>query len=205
VNTLEILQRFGTECGFSAVGVIEPTGLVSQNLSWAKSAISCAFPYSNSQLNQPKPDGTGSVASFAAGPDYHIVLSTRLHLLANRIARDFPGRYSIHVDDSQISERAIALRSGIGWIGRNQCISVPVHGSYVVLGEILTDIELSTAPIVQSSLCGSCTLCIDACPSKALKNDGSFCRELCISHLTQSRGIIPSELIPIDGRSAIWL
>lgn len=196
---LEMLQPYASECGFVTVGVADPTCLVSQSLSWAKSAISCAFPYPNNQLNQPKPVGTGSVASFAAGPDYHQVLTNRLHLLSDLIATDYPGRYSIHVDDSRIYERAIALRSGIGWIGRNQCIFIPSYGSFVVLGEILTDIEFSRSPIIQNSPCGNCTLCIDACPSKSLRQDGSFCRELCISHLTQSRGIIASELLPMIG------
>jgi len=196
---LEILHKLSIECGFITAGIANPSRFISSNLAWAKAAISLALKYPHDHFDQSKPICTGSVASFAVGPDYHIVVSERLHQFAESLSLHFPGRYSIHVDDPLISERALALHAGIGWIGCNKCLFVPGHGSFVLLGEILTDVEYPLHSAIQDCQCGSCTMCIDACPSGALSRDHIFNRERCISQLTQSRGIISNEFMPLIG------
>lgn len=196
---INYIHSLSAEYGLIAVGIADPKEFVLEDLSWASTAICFALSYPHSRLNRSVPAGTGIVASYSMGPDYHKVLSHRLEQLVNHIRITFPGKYTIHVDDPRIFERALALRTGMGWIGANQCLFLPDYGSYVVLGEILTNLECIIHPKQRTPLCGNCKLCIDTCPTGALSGDGSFNRDRCISHLTQSRGQLSLDLMPLIG------
>jgi len=90
----------------------------------------------------------------------------------------------VFVDSAPILEKEWARRAGLGWIGRNTCLIRPGAGSWFFLAEILTDLELEPDPMEERMLCGSCTRCIDACPTKALNPEGYLDATKCISYLT---------------------
>lgn len=138
--------------------------------------------------------GQGVFSVYAHGKDYHIVISDMLHELKRRLSDFFPAfRAAVCVDTQPISERDFAIRSGIAWLGKNTCVISPDYGSWIFLGELITNLDLESDQPLES-LCGSCTKCVDACPTGAL--DGAFGLDSrkCISYLTiEKRGEIPSE------------
>jgi epoxyqueuosine reductase len=172
---------------------------------WARSFVVVALPY----RPPPAPPGDwrtslhGRVAAYAVGPDYHRVLQTRLDRLAERLRDRFPGsRHLSYVDTGAILEREWAHRAGLGWIGRNTLVLHPDAGSYVLLGELVTDLELEPAPR-PADRCGTCTRCVAACPTDALDGDYALDPRRCISYLTiEHRSAIPRALRP---RMANWI
>lgn len=138
----------------------------------------------------------GRVAMYAWGEDYHVVLRDRLEALATRMQTilDEPSRTHICVDTSAIMERELALAAGIGWIGKNTLVLHPSLGSFFVLGEIITDLPLAPdAPALDR--CGTCTRCLDACPTAALIRPHVMDARRCIAYLTiEHRSDIEPEL-----------
>lgn len=145
------------------------------------------------------------VARYARGADYHGVMKQRLRALADRCA-ELSGRPLIArpcVDTAPLLEREAARRAGIGFIAKNTMAIVPGLGSYVLLGELLIDIELDIAatPASAAAGCGSCRTCLDACPTGAFVDAYTLDARRCISYLTiELRGPIPRELRPAIGR-----
>jgi epoxyqueuosine reductase len=143
-------------------------------------------------------DGPGGrVARYAWGSDYHDVMKKRLKLLgafvAERVSRDVSSR--AFVDDGPLVERDAAVRAGLGFRGKNTNILTPI-GSYVFLGALLTDVELDFDQPIQKD-CGSCRICIDACPTDALDEAYHLAAERCIAYLTiEHRGPIDTQLRP---------
>jgi epoxyqueuosine reductase len=139
----------------------------------------------------------GRVARYAWGADYHAVMKTRLRalaaFLAERLARPVSSR--VFVDDGPLVERDAAVRAGLGFRGKNTNLLTPI-GSFVFLGALLTDVELDfDAPLLKD--CGTCRLCIDACPTDALDSAYHLAAERCIAYLTiEHRGPIDAELRP---------
>lgn len=139
---------------------------------------------------QPLPADTYQIAYYAYGRDYHDVLRTRLHQLADAITGGNPSAYRVCTDTAPILERYWAVRSGIGFIGRNHTLIIPRLGSYFFLGEILTTLETNPQPVnpelslARQASCTHCHRCIDACPTGALRADGTFDARLCLSYLT---------------------
>lgn len=128
----------------------------------------------------------GRIAKYARGRDYHEVMRKRLGLLADRLRVMRPGsRFRLFVDTGPVLEREHAARAGLGFIGKNTMLINPTAGSYLVLGGLITTIELSDSavPSDTSSHCGGCTRCIDACPTGALTPFSVDARK-CISYLT---------------------
>jgi epoxyqueuosine reductase len=132
---------------------------------------------------------TGRIARYALGRDYHRTISGRLHRLADALRRLHPGggaRFRSFVDSSPVFEREHARRAGLGWIGKHTLLIHPERGSYMLLGGIATTLALTpsvVAAVRSPDYCGSCTRCIDACPTGAITPysvDGSRC----ISYLT---------------------
>jgi epoxyqueuosine reductase len=122
---------------------------------------------------------------YAWGEDYHVVLRDRLEALAAQMQTilDEPSRTHICVDTSAIVERELALAAGIGWIGKNTLVLHPSLGSLFVLGEIITDLPLAPdAP--ELDRCGTCTRCLDACPTAALIRPHVMDARRCIAYLT---------------------
>lgn len=126
------------------------------------------------------------VAAYASGDDYHDVLMIRMRALVEfmlaEVGQAF--EYRIYTDTGPILERELAQRAGLGWIGKNTCLIHPRHGSYLLLGEILVDLDLPADPAFLPDQCGTCTRCIDACPTGCILPDRTLDASRCISYLT---------------------
>jgi epoxyqueuosine reductase len=141
------------------------------------------------------------VARYAAGRDYHDVFEERLGALAGRVGELCPdARSKPYVDYGPVLERDHAQRAGLGWVGKNTLLIHPRLGSWLLLGELLTTVELEPdAPFVADH-CGTCTRCIEACPTGAIRGARQLDARLCISYLTiELRGPIPEELRSLIG------
>lgn len=124
------------------------------------------------------------VARYARGEDYHDVLKERLQRLAGRIRAEFPGtKTRVYVDTGPVLERELAARAGIGSFGKNTNLLHPEAGSWFFLGEILTTLELPPSTPV-ADLCGSCSRCLEACPTGALPEPYHLDATRCISYWT---------------------
>ncbi len=146
----------------------------------------------------------GKIARYARGEDYHLVMRDKLVALADRLARELgrPVASRPCVDSAPILEREWAERGGLGFVAKNTMLIAPGLGSYVVLGELLVDVELPiTAPeAAVKPRCGSCTSCLDACPTGAFTSAYLLDARRCISYLTiEHHGPIPRELRPAIG------
>lgn len=160
-----------------------------------KSILVLATPYS-----PPSTEGQadeGRVASYAWGADYHDVLPARMRELVRFIEEEVgsPVKNRWYTDTGPILERDLAQRAGIGWIGKNTCLIHPRHGSYFLLSEILLDLDLEPDPPFVTDHCGTCTRCIDACPTDCILSDRTIDATRCISYLTiELKDDIPVEL-----------
>ncbi len=140
-------------------------------------------------------DGTRAyVARYALGRDYHKLMRARLQKLANRISEQVGEfGYRVFVDSAPVLERALARNAGLGWIGKNACLINTGAGSWFFLGEIFTDLPLPTDNEA-SAHCGTCTRCIDICPTQAIVAPNRVDARRCISYLTiELKGSIPEE------------
>ena len=166
---------------------------IQKILPEAKSIISVALNYYREPTTVPK---EYKVARYALGKDYHNVMAKKLKQLWREIKKFAPeaeGRW--YVDTGPVLERAIAEQAGIGWIGKNTMLISKKIGSWFFLGEILSTLDLKPdAPATYH--CGSCTACIDACPTNALE-PGVLDARRCISYWTiEHRGDFPEEIKP---------
>ena len=172
-------------------------------LASARSLIVVALAYDRAD---PIPTArlTGRIARYARGDDYHLVMRDRLVALADRIAGELghPVATRPCVDSAPILEREWAERGGLGFVAKNTMLIAPGLGSYVVLGELLLDVAIEpTAPEqLPKPRCGSCTKCLDACPTRAFVDAYVLDARRCISYLTiEFHGVIPRELRPAIG------
>ncbi|MBI2874012.1 MAG: HEAT repeat domain-containing protein [Firmicutes bacterium] len=165
----------------------------------ARTIINIAFPQPEG-VSHPwkRPAGKrgwgwkwGWISPHAAAFDYHEVMARVLTRLAVEVPGVIPG--GIHVDRTPLPERALAARSGLGWLGRNHALFAGPEGSRVHLGEIASSAELEPDESL-ASLCGSCRTCIEACPTGALGGKWGLETGRCLSYLTQAKGVFPLEL-----------
>ncbi len=172
-------------------------------LAGARSIISVALNYyvpppGGDDLLDP---GMGYFSMYAWGRDYHDVMGDMLRRLAAMIERAYPGaRTKAYVDTGAILERDHAAMAGMGFIGKSTALILPGRGPHFFLGEVLTDLELEPdSPDVRGG-CGSCSRCIEACPTGALISPYVLDARRCISYLTiEHKGPIPLEMRPLLG------
>jgi epoxyqueuosine reductase len=161
----------------------------------ARTAIVVALDYGGKQP-------AGSIARYARGADYHDIMLDRLRILHTWLEDDcghrVPGK--AYVDTGPILERDLARRAGLGWIGKNTMLINPDRGSFVFLGALLVDLELTADAPFEADRCGSCTRCLDACPTGAFVAPRVMDARRCISYLTiEHRSEIAPELQPLMG------
>lgn len=161
-------------------------------LPGAKSVIVIAVNYYREVPVTPADHG--KFARYAYGRDYHKVIKKLLRQIEEYIAREFPGtECKPCVDSAPIMEKSYAVKAGLGFLGKNTTLITPEFGSYVLLGELLTTLEL-VPDQPRDGTCGNCTRCIDACPTQALLGPGQMNAVRCISYLTiENKGPIPEE------------
>lgn len=143
----------------------------------------------------------GYISRYALGRDYHTLMRKRLDKLAQKIqtTADKLG-YRVFCDSAPVLEKAIAEKAGLGWIGKHTNVINSKAGSWFFLGEIYTDLPLPQDEPITKSHCGSCTACIDICPTQAIIAPYLLDARRCISYLTiELRGSIPVELRPLLG------
>ncbi|MCM3767271.1 tRNA epoxyqueuosine(34) reductase QueG [Neobacillus niacini] len=194
-NRLIRQQELGYQSGFEEPDIdkrVTPTLL----LEGAQSIISIALAYPSKMMNRvesKKGARRGMFARSSWGQDYHHILRDRLGKLEAFILSKVPeARLKSMVDTGELSDRAVAERAGIGWSGKNCAIITPEFGSYVYIGELITSIPFAPDTPVEDQ-CGSCTKCLDACPTGALVQGGQINAQHCISFLTQTKELIPDE------------
>lgn len=160
------------------------------------------------QLNmaQHDPDETSRlrVSGYAYGLDYHFVIKKKLMVLIRFMEEMAAGTHSRGFTDSApVLERAWAVEAGLGWTGKNACLIIPKKGSYFFLAEIVTTLELEPDQAFGKNHCGSCTRCLDACPTQAIVAPGQIDARRCISYQTiENKGPIPQD---IKEKSRGWI
>lgn len=188
-------RELGYQSGFEEPDIEKRTN-PSLLLDGAASIISIALAYPSKMKNtvrMTKTERRGLFARASWGEDYHTVLRDRLDKLEAFIKEKFPeARCKSMVDTGELSDRAVAERAGIGWSGKNCAIITPEFGSYVYLGEMITNIPFEPDTPLED-LCGSCNKCIEACPTGALVSGGQINAKACISYLTQTKEVIPEQ------------
>ncbi|MGB8273350.1 MAG: tRNA epoxyqueuosine(34) reductase QueG [Priestia megaterium] len=194
-NRLLAQQELGYASGFEEPDIekrVDPTLVVPK----ARSIISIALAYPSKLKDAPKStkeDRRGIFCRASWGQDYHTVLRDRLQKLETFIKEKVPAAIlQSMVDTGELSDRAVAERAGIGWSGKNCAIITPEFGSYVYLGEMVTDIPFPPDKPIEDG-CGTCNKCVDACPTGALVTGGQLNSQRCIAFLTQTKGFLAEE------------
>ena len=205
---MEYLKRRGED------GVLLRSG-VRVAIPWARSVIVCAMNYNAAAPLSiaPAPPDTGWIARYAwsgrskddgmVPTDYHEELLGRLRCLETTLKERTNCETKCYVDTGPIVERSAAARAGVGWIGKNTCIINQQLGSWLLLGIIITSLLVPDDAMAElaADRCGSCTRCIDACPTGALIAPRQMDASRCISYLTiEKKGTIPEELRKPIGR-----
>ncbi|MGM0826605.1 MAG: tRNA epoxyqueuosine(34) reductase QueG [Bacillota bacterium] len=161
-----------------------------------KSIIAIALAYPSKMKNAPQSkrgERRGIFCRASWGTDYHHVLRDRLSKLEEYIVSRVPqARFKSMVDTGELVDRAVAERAGIGWSGKNCSIITPEFGSYVYLGETVTNLPFAPDSPMEDQ-CGTCNKCVDVCPTGALIEGGQLDAQKCIAFLTQTKGFLADE------------
>ena len=174
-------------------------------LTGCRSLIVVALNYADDAPAGPPPGADDPlapvVARYARGRDYHATFEDKLEALAETVREIDPDAgVKPYVDYGPVLEREHARRAGIGWLGKNTVLIDPELGSWLLLGELLTTLELPADEPFTADRCGSCTRCLEACPTDAIRGPRKLDARRCISYLTiELEGPIPEELRPMVG------
>lgn len=194
-NRLRRQQELGYESGFEESDVnlrTEPLRLLPR----AESIVSIALAYPSKMPNPPvgkKGARRGIFARASWGIDYHVAVRERLTKLEHWLREHVEDvEVKSMVDTGELVDRAVAERAGIGWSGKNCSIISPEFGSYIYLGELITNIPFVPDTPIEDE-CGDCTLCLDVCPTGALVSPGQLNSQRCIAYLTQTKTALPDE------------
>lgn len=194
-NRLRRQQELGYQSGFEESDIQKRTEPL-QLLDEAESIVAIAVAYPSRMQNAPigkRGARRGIFCRASWGVDYHTALRERLKLLSAWLEEHVKGvRIESMVDTGALVDRAVAERAGIGWSGKNCSIITPEFGSYVYLGELITNIPFAPDKPMEDE-CGDCRLCLDVCPTGALIQGGQLDAQRCIAFLTQTKGTLPDE------------
>lgn len=194
-NRLRRQQELSYQSGFEESDIEKRTEPL-QLLNEAESIVSIAVAYPSGMQNAPigkKGARRGIFCRASWGVDYHTAIRERLKLLSAWLEERVECvRIESMVDTGALVDRAVAERAGIGWSGKNCSIITPEFGSYVYLGELITNIPFSPDKPMEDE-CGECRLCLDVCPTGALIQGGQLDAQRCIAFLTQTKGTLPDE------------
>lgn len=226
--TSEIVKAEALRLGFVACGIttLDPNPHAAEFDRWLRAGYGGNMRYLNRQAKKRKnpqladlaaskavvvidnyyyegdtDESAPKLARYARGTDYHQVTLERVQLLADFLSANGASAARPYVDTGPIPERELAQRAGLGWIGKNTMLIRPGLGSWFFLGTVLTDLPLTPDPPFETDHCGSCTRCLDACPTNAFVEERVLDARRCISYLTiEQKGPIPAEVIPhLDG------
>ncbi len=191
----EKIEKIFADCDIPQVGFCDFEAISAHLLSCramlrlpqnAKTAIMCVFPY---KVNDAPPE---NISRYAAVPDYHAVCGKKLEKVAEKLSLEFAGfKFEPFIDNSPIPEVSTAAFAGLGVKGKNGLLITKKWGSFVFIGEIVTDLEIACTD--KSAECENCGRCIDACPK----------REICLSNLSQKKGELSAEQSEILRRNNI--
>lgn len=192
---LKLQQQLGYASGFEEPDIEKRTEPI-RLLENAESIISIAISYPSKMKDAPQSKRGARRGIFARaswGMDYHTVLREKLAKLEAFILLHAPdAKLRSMVDTGELSDRAVAERAGIGWSAKNCSIITPEFGSYVYLGEMLTNIPFEPS-VPMEDQCGDCRLCLDICPTGALIEGGQLNAKRCIAFITQTKTMVPEE------------
>lgn len=160
---------------------------------WAKSYAIVLLNYQNDIWDKKN---IYKVSKYAILNDYHFVVKKKLHTIINKLSSLYPSlQYDFFVDSKPLLERALAVETGIGWIGKNNCFIIPKKGSFFFIGGVALNIEYHSENTILKNRCGTCTKCMDACPTKAIIKPNVLDSRKCISYLTiENKGEIAEDL-----------
>lgn len=188
-------QQLGYASGFEEKDIEKRTN-PELLLPGAQSIIAIALAYPSKLKNAPqskKEERRGIFCRASWGMDYHHILRDRLQKLEQFIKERVPdAELKSMVDTGELSDRAVAERAGIGWSGKNSSIITPEFGSYVYLGEMITNIPFPPDIPIEDG-CGTCNKCVEVCPTGALVQGGQLNSQKCIAFLTQTKDFIAEE------------
>jgi len=185
-----------TWMGRNAERRTDPTAI----LPGAKSVICVGLNYFTPQPHSNNPS-SGKISRYAWGEDYHRIVGEKLEAFQEWIGQEFPGSSNTaYVDTGPVMEKAWAQRAGIGWIGKHTNVITRDQGSWIFLGELITTVTMDP-DLPETDHCGTCALCMEACPTQAIVEPYLLDANLCLSYLTiEHRGPLDGEVTPhFDG------